>query len=262
MTVPLIKTPLLKTSGLCVDITGITVCRDLDLSVLPGQCWAVLGRNGVGKTTLLHTLAGLRAPASGKVMLGGCEIHRLPRREVARRVGVLFQTQSDAFPMTAMELALLGRHPHIKAWWREQGEDLEMARQALESVEAAHLAERPVSTVSGGERQRLAIAALLCQDPALLLLDEPVNHLDLRYQAKTLKLLIDRASIRGHALVLVLHDVNLAARFCDHFLLLFGNGFTLHGAKEDLLYEDNLSRLYDHPVLAVSTPHGRAFLPA
>jgi iron complex transport system ATP-binding protein len=251
---------LLATEGLSVSISGVQVCRGLDLTIASGQCWGILGRNGVGKTTLIHTLAGLRQPASGRIWLQNRGLSRLTRREIARRVGVLLQTLADPFPITVQEAALLGRYPWLGFWQWEGKDDMARAQRALEAVDLIHLRQRLVSTLSGGERQRLAFATLLTQDPALFLLDEPVNHLDLRYQIKLLGLLLDRVHAGNRASVLVLHDINLAARFCDHLLLLFGNGSTLQGNREDVLNERNLQRLYEHPVLRVHTPLGDAYL--
>jgi iron complex transport system ATP-binding protein len=253
---------LIETEELSVAISGRKVCENLNVTIAAAQCWGILGRNGVGKTTLLHTLAGLRPPTVGRVLLERAELRRRPRRDVAQRIGVLFQNQADPFAMTVQETALLGRHPHLRPWQWEGKEDYAKMQQALEAVGMTELAERRASNLSGGERQRLAIATLLTQDPALFLLDEPVNHLDLYYQITVLKLLLKQVQERCKAMVLVLHDVNLAARFCDHLLLLFGDGFTLQGTMDMLLNEENLHRLYGHPLFAVLTPHGNAYLPA
>lgn len=255
--------PLLAVQDLTVTIGGKELCRGLQLRVAPGQCWGILGRNGAGKTTLLHTLAGLRAPAAGRIMLSGRDLRSLSRRAVARAVGLLLQDSVDAFPATVLETALIGRHPHLGLWQWEGPEDLEAARRALRAVELADLEARPVNTLSGGERRRLAIATLLVQDPNLYLLDEPTNHLDLRHQITLLDLLTDQARRDGKALLMVLHDVNLAARYCDHLLLLFGDGTTLSGPAAEILQPEHLGRLYGHPVVPAARPDGgRAWLPA
>ncbi len=251
---------MLETQQLDVSIADIAVCRSLDLSVEGGQCWAVLGRNGVGKTTLLHTLAGLREPERGEIRLQDQPISRLSRRSIARMLGVVFQDNEDPFPASVMETALIGRHPHLGNWRWERDEDKMQAMQALQHLGLEALADRPVSTLSGGERRRLAIATLLTQNPALALLDEPTNHLDLNFQVSVLELLT-KLCRRGQAMLIILHDINLALRFCDHLLLLLGNGRHMLGPTSSLGNADNLSLVYQHPLTEVPGPQGPVMVP-
>jgi iron complex transport system ATP-binding protein len=255
-------TALLETCGLSASVGRCRACQGLDLAVFPGECWGILGRNGVGKTTLLHTLAGLRPPSFGSVRLLGDDLARLPRRRVARVLGVLFQQVDDPFPSNVLETALIGRHPHLHSWQWEESQDTERALAALRALELDTLAERPVATLSGGERQRLAVATLLVQDPLLALLDEPTNHLDLRHQIQVLSLVQAHTLRRGGAMLMVVHDVNLAARYCDRLLLLLGDGEVLHGPRERVMADEQLQRLYGYPLVTVQGPHGKAFLPA
>lgn len=251
----------LELRKLQVTIGGKRVCNQLDLSVEPGQCWAVLGANGVGKTTLLHTLAGLRAPASGTILLDSRDMTGLARKSVARRLGVLFQERSAPFPTTVLETALIGRHPYLSRWDWEGAEDIERARAALAATDLAGLEARQIDTLSGGEQQRLALATVLTQDPDVLLLDEPTNHLDLHHKFTILGLLQGLAGAQAKSVLLTLHDVNLAARFCDHLLLLFGDGESLGGPTSEVLTLDNLERLYHHPMRQVADDGRVAFLP-
>ncbi len=252
----------LETQDLTVSIAGKEVCRDLNLALARGQCWGMLGRNGAGKTTLLHTLAGLRPPAAGYVRLNGRDMNNLLRRTVACTVGLLLQDSADPFPATVLETVLIGRHPHLGFWQWEGPQDLHIARHTLQMMELDGMEARLVNTLSGGERRRLAIATLLAQDPELYLLDEPTNHLDLHHQVTLLELLIRRTREDGKALLMVLHDINLAARYCDHLLLLFDHGQALCGPTDEVLRQDTLSRLYGHPVVPVPLPDGgHAWLP-
>lgn len=251
-------TPLLQTRALSLRIGEKQICRDLNLSVQRGERWGVLGINGVGKTTLLHTLAGLRTPLAGEVCLNGVPLTAMPRRQVALICGVMLQDSDDAFPASVMETALIGRHPHLKAWEWESAEDERLARQALAAVELVGMERRLSDTLSGGERRRLALASLLTQDPLLMLLDEPVNHLDMRHQIAMLDLLTQQVAAHNKSWVMVLHDVNLAARYCDHLLLLLGDGEILQGAVDEVLSESNLVRLYQCPV-GTGEMHGRKF---
>ncbi|HYW93759.1 MAG TPA: ABC transporter ATP-binding protein [Gammaproteobacteria bacterium] len=252
--------PLLELVDLDPDVPGRR-SAPLSLAIEPGQCWGVLGPNGAGKTTLLHTLAGLRRPASGEVRLRGVPLSKLSRRRIARAIGIAFQHHHDSFPASVRETALMGRHPHLRAWQGEGREDHQRARQALRQTGLEALAGRPVATLSGGERQRLALATVLTQAPEIYLLDEPTSHLDLRHAVLVLDRVREALADGRHAAIMSLHDVNLAARYCDHLLLLHPDGASVHGPATEMLREDRLEALYAHPLHAVETPAGRGFLP-
>jgi iron complex transport system ATP-binding protein len=246
--------------ALSVRIGSVDVCRELTLEFAPGQCWAILGRNGSGKTTLLHTLAGLRAPLHGEVQLDGTPIQAQTRRRIAQRLGLLPQDSHDPFPATVLETALLGRHPHCSPWGWESAEDTRLARHALQRVGLDGWDDRDVATLSGGERRRLALATLLAQDAGILLLDEPTNHLDLHHQIELTTLLARLARERGKTVIMVLHDVNLAARCADHALLLHGDGHVSAGPCAAVLQTPQLENLYRQTLRQVSD-EPRAWLP-
>jgi len=230
------------------------------MQVQAGECWGILGRNGVGKTTLLLTLAGLRAPQAGSVLWQGVPRARWQPRQAAQFGGVMLQDSEDIFPASVLETILIGRHPFLETWAWESAADLDRARHALHTVELVGFEKRMVNTLSGGERRRLALATLLVQDPSLLLLDEPVNHLDLRHQVQALDLLTQQAR-QGKAVCMVLHDVNLAARYCDKVLLLFGENEVIQGSTREVLTRDNLTRLYGHAIDEIATPDGALYFP-
>jgi iron complex transport system ATP-binding protein len=252
---------LLSVHELTIEIGGKLVCQQLNLALAPGQSWGLLGANGTGKTTLLHTLAGLRRPLAGEVRIEGLPLNHLPRRQRAQLLGLLPQDSQDPLPATVLETALIGRHPHLHAWQWESIDDLKAAHSMLAMVDLANETQRQVGTLSGGERRRLALATLLLQSPRIHLLDEPANHLDLRHQISLLDLVRQRALDTGGTLMMSLHDLNLAARFCDHLLLLFGNGETLAAPTDEALTPANLKRLYQHPVHVVEGNGQRAFVP-
>lgn len=252
---------LLSTENLNVSIAGKQVCRDLTVQIKAGECWGVLGKNGIGKTTFLHTLANLRAPDSGGIELLGEPTHRWSRKKFARHVGVLLQEINDPFPSTVFETALIGRHPHLSAWRPERDKDYAIAREALQRTGMLHLAAQDVTTLSGGERQRLALATLLAQMPRLYLLDEPTNHLDLHYQISLLKTLLHTAADKQNAVVMTLHDVNLAVRFCDHLILFFGDGDACFGSVEAMLSTDVLHKLYGHEFTRLEHANQVIYLP-
>jgi iron complex transport system ATP-binding protein len=243
-----------------VEIADKSVCRALDFSLAAGQCIGLLGGNGVGKTTLLHTLAGLRAPVAGEVLLDGALLSSQPRRRVAQRLGLLMQQPEDSLPATVLETALIGRHPHLDFWRWESHADVAIARRALKNVGLEGLEQRVQTALSGGERRRLDMATVLVQDPQVFLLDEPAHQLDLQHQMALLGQLKRLAAEQKRAVLMSLHDINLAARFCDTVLMLFGDGEALFGAAEQALNAENLTRLYRTPVRALPWDGGRVFI--
>jgi iron complex transport system ATP-binding protein len=256
-----VSTPLLATHRLTVTIAGRPVVASLDLTVAAGERLAILGRNGAGKTTLLHTLAGLRPPAAGSIELDGTPMEALNGRQAAQLRGLLAQQQTDAFPSTVLETALVGRHPHLTRWDWEGSRDERIARAALAAVGLEDIADRDIRSLSGGERQRVAIATLLAQEPRLMLLDEPMAHLDLNHQIAVLELLSSRAREQAAGIVMVIHDVNLALRYADRVLLLAGDGSHQSGSSAELLTAPTLSRLYGHPLREVGAGRHRHFVP-
>ncbi|MBL8449043.1 MAG: ABC transporter ATP-binding protein [Dechloromonas sp.] len=253
--------PLLEARSLCVAVAGRTLVQGLDLALGAGECLAILGRNGAGKSTLLSTLAGLRPPRSGEVLLGGESTTRLPPRAAALRRAWLGQQRGDPFATTVLETALTGRHPHLGRWDWESEADAQLARAALAEVDLAGLESRGVDTLSGGERQRLAIATLLTQAAPLYLLDEPLSHLDLCHQVAILGLFKGLARARGVGVVMVLHDPGLAYRYCQRALLLYGEGEAECGPVADMLTAHGLTRLYRQPLRCADLGGGRVFVP-
>jgi iron complex transport system ATP-binding protein len=252
--------PVLACRDLALTVPGRTLCRDVAFDVRPGECWVVVGPNGAGKSTLLQTLAGLRAAAAGTVTLDGEPIANHSPRMRARRLGFLPQDTFDAFPATALEIALGGRHPHVPRWHPESAADTRLARDALDAVGMSDAAMRDVQTLSGGERRRVALAMLLAQDPAVMLLDEPTNHLDVAHEVRSLELLAKLARERGRAVVMALHDLTLAGRHATHVILM-GCDKVEAGPAGELLNAERLSALYGQALVAVAHPRGTAFLP-
>ena len=249
---------LLNCEDLNVKIADKQVCVDLTLSMNAGENWAILGMNGCGKTTLLHTLAGLLPAQSGDIELNNTSLNNLSRREIAQQLSLLLQHQEDHFPGTVLESVLIGRHPHLQSWQWESEEDHKLALDTLELVGLTNFSERSILTLSGGERQRVALATLLVQQTTIHLLDEPVNHLDIHHQHEVMKLLTTDNSQAAN--VFVLHDVNLAARYCDHALLIYAEGKTRQGVCAEVLTEQNLSELYQHPLQEIEYDGQRWFI--
>jgi iron complex transport system ATP-binding protein len=235
--------------------------RELSVQFTPGEVVAILGRNGSGKTLTLHTLAGLRSAAAGEVRLDGSPLLQFKRRSVALRLGLLLQDLEDAFVTTAMETVLIGRHPHLALWQWETAEDERLAREALAAVDMGDFAVRRTDTLSGGEQRRVAVAALLAQQPGIFLLDEPTNHLDPHHQLAVLGLFRELAN-QGRTVVTTLHDPTLAARFADRALLLFGDGRWSLGPVSSALTAASLSELYLAPMMELGKDGRRVFVSA
>jgi iron complex transport system ATP-binding protein len=243
-----------------VRIGNTLVCDHLDLRLEPQQRWALLGKNGSGKTTLIHTLAGLRSPISGSIMIDGSNITEIRSRQLAQQLGVLFQDDPGLFPSSVFEYTLSGRHPHLGWLQWESLEDRQIATEALRLVELLDFKDRLINTLSGGERRRMNIACLLTQKPQLALLDEPGNHLDLHHQIETFTLLANQ--FQQKTLLMSLHDINHAVRFCSHALLIMGEGRTLQGKASDVLTKENLQTLYGVKLNTHSFEQGHYFFPA
>ena len=252
---------LLTTSNLDISIGDVNVCRQLDWSVNPDEVWGILGLNGMGKTTLLKTLAGLRSPMTGKIMVKDQPVATYSRKKLAQIIGYLFQELPHDFPQTLLEYCSNALHPQLDRWQNLDKNHVRTIRQALQAVELEQMQHRLLSTLSGGEQRRAEIACLLIQNPAIWLLDEPLNHLDIHHQITMMQQLIQAAHKKSGAVIAVLHDANLALRFCTHVLLLQGDGKTQVGITEKLLTRENLSALYQHPVSAIHGQGKTAFLP-
>lgn len=252
---------LLSSRNLDVSVADISVCRDLDLQLNTGEFWGLMGSNGIGKTTLLKCLAGLSPPDAGKIELDSIAFGEITRKETAQRLGMLQQHTVYLFDSSVIQIALTGRHPHLKRWDRESPQDLDTARAALKEVGLDAFENREVTSLSGGEARRLAFATLLVQDPDIFLLDEPTNHLDLRHQLRIMDIASRHVAERNQVALCALHDVNLAARYCSHILMLFGNGEWRAGKSSEMLRAGLLERLYGCGVQTIETEHGLRFHP-
>lgn len=245
----------LRTEGVRLAVADRVLVHRLDFAVLPGELWCVLGRNGCGKTTLLRTLAGLRDPDGGTVLLDGKSLADWNWRELARVRALLPQKIEDAFASSVLETVLIGCSPHRGAGWGWHDQrDLSRAHAALDALDLTAFAARDVRSLSGGERQRVSLATLLVQTPQLALLDEPTAHLDLDVQHQVLRLLAARIAHRlsPASALIALHDVNLAQRYATHVLLFDSEGGVQAGPKADVLSAAALSHAYRHPVRALT----------
>jgi iron complex transport system ATP-binding protein len=252
---------MIRTEHLDLVVGSRTLVRQLDWAARPGECWSIIGRNGAGKSTLLRTLAGLRVPSAGAVLVGGRALDAWPPEELARQRAFLAQSRHDAFAYSVIDTVLSARHPyHARRYW-EGSDDQQAAMDALRAMEVADLAGRDVRTLSGGERQRVAIAALLAQDTPLLLLDEPANALDLAHQVSVMGLLAGLCREQGKAVVMIGHDLNLAYRISTHALLLMGDGRWQAGPVSETMQPALLGDYLGHPIDMVEHGGRRIFIP-
>jgi iron complex transport system ATP-binding protein len=246
----------LTLAGVRTRLGGRWVVDGVDATPPPGRLTGLLGPNGAGKTTLLRLVAGLLVPEGGAVLVDAAPatgvpgpddragavnrvpVHSLPRRARARRIALLEQESSSSVPLTVRDVVALGRIPYRTLWGSDTDDDA--VDRALDHASASHLASRAWSSLSGGERQRVHIARALAQEPELLLLDEPTNHLDVSAQLSLL------AFVRGlgTTTVAALHDLNLAAAFCEHVLVLSGGRLAAAGHPRDVLRPDLLREVY------------------
>jgi iron complex transport system ATP-binding protein len=232
------------------------VLDGVSLSIARGTIVGILGPNGSGKTTLLKLLAGVLRPDAGGVRLEGVEIGAMPRAAVARRIAIVPQETHPAFEYTVIEMVLMGRYPHLGAFAIEGPDDMRLAREALAATGTSGLESRNFDTLSGGEKQRVVIAAALAQAADVLLLDEPTASLDLAYQLEIAALVMRLHRDRGGTVVLSTHDLNLAAALCDTVVMMREGRTLAAGATDDVLTPGNIRRTFD--VDAEVTRHARA----
>ena len=251
--------PLLSATALSVAAGGRPLLDGLTLSVRQGECWGLIGPNGSGKTSLLHVLAGILPPAGGVVRYATRPAESLSSRQRARHVGIMLQNEDHVFPATVLERVLAGRHAHRHPWAWETATDIQLARDALARTGMLAFEDRLLSSLSGGERRRAQLAALLYQAPVVAMLDEPENDLDLRYQAQLLAELVGEFTRNGRGAIMVLHDVNLAVRLCSHLVMLDGKT-AIAGTTDQIATSRRLSALYGCSVREVTGAGRRLFV--
>jgi len=249
------KPPRLTGEALRAGYESRRVLDGVDLAVAEGKLTVLLGPNGSGKSTLLKTLARTLTPSAGRVCLDGQDIHRRSTREVARRLGILPQGPSAPEGLTVRQLVGMGRFPHQRLWRRDEAQDACAIRAAMAYTDVTAFAERSVDALSGGQRQRCWIAMVLAQETDLILLDEPTTFLDLKVQVDLLELLVRLAHDQGRTLLVVLHDLNLAAAYADVLVMMRAGRILHRGTPDEVFSASNLKAVFDLDANVIRDPH-------
>lgn len=251
--------PLLEARGVTFAYGKVTVLKDTSLALPRGAMCALIGANGSGKSTLIRLLAGLAAPLGGVVSFDGLPLTRLDPRQRARFIAYVPQNSATVFPFTALEVVLTGRSPYLGRFRFEDSKDVEVARAALAALDAAHLAARPVTELSGGERQMVAVARALAQEPQVMLLDEPSSALDLRHRTQLVRALRRLRDEHGITVLMITHDLMILERTFEAVYAMKDGAVVAEGAPETVLSDDILTYIYDAPVRTARS-HERTFV--
>ncbi|AQZ53018.1 ABC transporter ATP-binding protein [Martelella mediterranea] len=244
----------LGAQGIFAGYGDRTILEDLSFDVPPNKITAIVGANACGKSTLLKTLSRLLTPKRGEVLLDGKAIHRTPTKLLARSLGLLPQSPLAPEGITVSDLVSRGRHPHQTMFSRWSAADDQAVALALDTTGTADLADRAVDELSGGQRQRVWIAMVLAQQTDILLLDEPTTFLDISHQVEVLDLLTDLNRKNGTTIVMVLHDLNLAARYADHLVAMKAGRLHVAGTPETVLTEDHIREIFGLESRIVTDP--------
>ena len=235
---------LLTVDGVECRYGSVKVLEDVNLSVKGGDFVGILGPNGSGKTTLLKSISRVLKPHKGTILLNEADIYSLKSIDVAKQMAVVPQETSIGFNFAALDIVLMGRNPHMKRFQMESEKDMAVARKVMNLTNIWHLAERPINELSGGEKQRVIIARALAQEPKILLLDEPLTHLDIMNQLEIMDLVKDLCVKDNLVVLAVFHDFNLAARYCNTVMMLKDNKIFAAGSLTEVLTSENIKSVF------------------
>lgn len=230
--------------------------KDLSFSVQQGDFFIIIGPNGSGKTTLLKCIAGISRPQAGKLEILGAPLQTYSRKSLARSIALVPQTAPADFPFTVTEVVLMGRSPHLGILGVEHKKDINIARQAMDFTGVASLAHRKLDQLSGGERQRVMVARAICQEPEIMLLDEPTASLDLAHQVRIMDLMERLRDEKKVTILMVSHDINLAALYANSLMLMKGGHMVSIGPPAEVLTFETLEKAYGCPLLVDKSPLG------
>ncbi|MFH1929973.1 MAG: ABC transporter ATP-binding protein [Pseudomonadota bacterium] len=228
--------------------------KGIHLDIPAGELVGILGPNGSGKSTLLKIMDGVLVPQEGEVQLKNRALSGFKRSALARKIALVAQETSFRFAFSVLEVVLMGRFPHLTRLQFEGKRDIEVALLALEAMHAVNLAERSIHELSGGEKQRVLIARALAQEPELILLDEPTSFLDIKFKREIYELISSLTSEKGLTVVVVSHDIDLAAQYCHQLVILKDGHLFSIGTPENVVTTSNIETVYDCPVLVDRNP--------
>lgn len=249
---------MLAVQGISKKFAVKWVLQDVDFQVKSGECLGIIGPNGSGKSTLLNVLSGVAKPDKGEVLIDGTSVHQYKPKQLARKMAVLPQSSLEPYPITVFDTIMMGRYPFLK-WFQQEGpDDKEITDSVLQDTGLKEFADKTLDQLSGGERQRVAIARAMAQQPQIMMLDEPTTYLDIGHQLFILNGLKEWQRKKSTTLIIVLHDLNLAAQYCDHILLLEQGKIHKWGTGKDVIDANTLQKVYgvrpvviEHPALKV-----------
>jgi len=246
--------PILTLKNVGFRYGQLWALKGINLRVDAGEILGILGPNGSGKSTLLKTMDGLLVPQEGEIFIHNRALTRLRRSGIAREVAMVAQENYFRFSFSTLEVVLMGRFPHLKRLQFEGERDLEVASNALKATHTQELSERSIHELSGGEKQRVLIARALAQEPRIILLDEPTSFLDLKYKRDIFQLISALSSDKGLSVVVVSHDIDLAAQYCHRLMMLKNGSVYKMGEPDKVITASNIEAVYDCPVLVDKNP--------
>ncbi len=222
--------------------TSVPVLNDISLDIDGPAFVSILGPNGVGKSTLIHCINKILQPTSGSVFIDGKDVKETSIKELAKQIGYVPYSANDSFPLTVVDTVMMGRHPHSK--WKSLDNDLDVVYDTLKMLGISHLAMRQFNELSAGQHQKVMLARGLVQEPKILLLDEPTSNLDIRHQLDVTKMLKRLSAERGILIIMISHDINIAAKYADNVILMFQGKIFDVGTPSEVITEDNLRTVY------------------
>lgn len=235
---------LLEVRNLSYFIERKRILEDINFKLFPGEVLGIVGPNGAGKTTLLKLISGILQPSEGKVLVEGKSIKKFNRREISKKIAMVPQNTYTSFPFTAFDVVLMGRHPHVGRFKRETEKDLNKVKECMLLAGIWHLRDKKITEISGGELQKVFIAQAISQETPILLLDEPTSHLDINSQLEIMEIVAELNKKKRKSVVLVSHDLNLAARYSGRMILLKEGKVFAQGKVEEVLTSENIKRVY------------------
>lgn len=232
----------IKIDGLVFSYTSRPILKDITLEMEGSKFISILGPNGVGKSTLIHCINKILTPVSGHVFMDGKDVQEIPSKEMAKLAGYVPYSANDTFPLTVVDTVLMGRHPHSKMGSLDH--DLDIVYDTLRRLGISHLALRSFSALSAGQHQKVMLARGLVQEPRILLLDEPTSNLDIRHQLEVTKMLKELSREKDILVVMISHDINIAAKFSDEVVMMHDGGIFAVGTPTEVITPENLETVY------------------